>query len=494
MIFCAVVLYLQYFGGFPNHLETALSGSESSPYPLIAWVMGAVDVLLAGNLWLWFFMRRRQLALAADLTVRNQHLAAAHEEKILTQSLLQSVIDTLPMSIWAVDTNGHLILQNRFSISVIGDHRGQRLTDLPLAAQIVQPWQEAVAPGLLGESVIREHWHNLGSGDPRRLQVRIAPVQQNASIIAVVGAHLDITEHFRRDEIHRRTHRMVALGALASGVAHDFNNLLTGMRGYADLITMRSRDEQAHNYASKICATVAQAQALTTRMLAFTRREVLPPDLYDAHAVIAAAVDLFSATKHPDLLVVSTLRAERSQVRGFADELENAILNLCLNARDAMPSGGQMHLTSTVCTVDAATARGLAPYAPTPGEFLHITVRDTGLGMEPEVIAQCLNPLFTTKGDEGSGLGLPNVHACVLDHCGALRIETAPHQGTTVHLWLPLSDPQPLMITTVAKPVLNQENPSPNPHRALDGGPLIDPFAELHARDGATGRRPASIL
>ena len=421
-------------GAHPDSIGTALL-----PDPIVFLASGCIGLLMGSSLWLWMYLHRRQRVLAAELEVRSRQLALAHEETLRTQALLQGVIDTLPMAIWAVDASGQLILQNRFSISAIGDHRGHRLTELPLALQIIQPWQDAIVPGLQGQAAVHEHWHDLGSGDPRRMQVRIAPVQLNTSLIAVVGAHFDITERFRNDEIPRATQRMATLGELTRDITHDFNNLLAGIRGYADLITFRSRDEQAHTYAAKICATVSQAQTLTARILGFARRDAVRRDFYDAHGVISAAIDLFTAT-NPHLVVISSLSAERFQVRGFADLLENAILNLCLNARDALPSGGQVHIASTVCAVDAATASSLRPYAAKPGEFLHITVCDTGLGMIPEVIARCLEPLFTTKGEKGTGLGLANVHACVLDHQGALRIDTAPNQGTTVHLWLPLSE------------------------------------------------------
>lgn len=392
-----------------------------------------------GSLLKWNAKLRRQVALAtADVALRNQHLASANEETRRTHALLQTIIDALPMSIWAVNTTRQVILQNHFSINAIGDHRGQPLNELPLSPQVVEPWQEAIVPGLRGESATLERWHDLGSGDPRRLEIRIAPVRCETSIIAVIGIQFDITERYRSDELHHRTRKMIALGQLAGGVAHDFNNMLAGIMGFADLISIRVVDDKAKIYAAKISASVLQAQTLTSRLLSFARNRTVTHDLYDAHAAITAALDLFSATKHHDLIVTHQFDAEKSHVRGFPALFQNAMLNLCLNARDAMEFGGHLRITSKVCTLDAAATRRLKPYAATPGDFLHIAVSDTGMGMEPEVIAYCLEPLFTTKGERGTGLGLPSVHACVLDHRGALRIESAPRRGTTIHLWLPL--------------------------------------------------------
>ncbi len=396
-------------------------------------------VIIIGSVLMWNAMLRRQVALmTAELALRNQHLATANEETLCTHALLQAVIDALPMSIWAVNPTGHVILQNRFSIGAIGDHRGQYLSGLPLSPQILEPWQEAIAPGLRGESATHERWHDLGSGDPRRLEIRIAPVHRGAAIIAVVGAQFDITERYRSNELHHRTRKMIALGQLAGGVAHDFNNMLTGILGFADLISIRVVDDKAKIYAAKISAQVSQAQTLTSRLLSFARNRAVSHDIYDAHTAITTALDLFSATKHHDVIISSELGAEKSYVRGFPAFFQNAMLNLCLNARDAMEFGGQLRITSDVCILDATATSLLKPYAAVPGDFLHIAVSDTGLGMEPEVIAYCLEPLFTTKGEQGTGLGLPSVHACVLDHHGALRIESAPRQGTTIHLWLPL--------------------------------------------------------
>ena len=429
-----------------NHAEidkiveswTGHGATTTIPWLLIGGLFSAVVVIISSVL-IWNAALRRQVALAtADLALRNQHLATANEETLRTHALLQAVIDALPMSIWAVNTTGHVILQNRFSIGTIGDHRGHYLNELPLSPQVLEPWQEAIAPGLRGESATQERWHDLGSGDPRRLEIRIAPVRRDTTIIAVVGAQSDITERYRSDELHHRTRKMIALGQLAGGVAHDFNNMLTGILGFADLISIRVVDDKAKIYAAQISASVSQAQTLTSRLLSFARNGAASHDIYDAHAAITTALDLFSATKHHDLIVTNELHAEKSYVRGFPALFQNAMLNLCLNARDAMEFGGQLRITSDVCTLDVAAISLLRPYAATPGDFLHIAVSDTGLGMEPEVIAYCLEPLFTTKGEQGTGLGLPSVHACVIDHHGALRIESAPRQGTTIHLWLPL--------------------------------------------------------
>lgn len=409
------------------------------------WIGGCASGVLAiaGGILIWNTVLRRQIARAtAELAERNTHLAVAHEEMHRTRALVQAVIDALPMSIWAFDREGRLILQNRFSVSLIGDHRGTALADIRVPTPVIDSWRAALAPGLRGEMQTQEGWQQVNAGDARRLETRSAPVLLDGDIIAVVGAQVDITERYQTEEMRHRTSKMVALGKLASGVAHDFNNMLAGIMGYADLLSFRVQDDKSKLYAARIADSVVQAKALTSRLLAFARQGSVAPEVYDGHVSIMAALDLFAATRQAKLVVERDLQAQGTSIRGFPALFYNAILNLCFNAGDAMPNGGRLRIASTVVTLDPAASAALAPYAVLSGDYLHVSVADNGSGMEPDVLARCLEPLYSTKGDHGTGLGLPGVHGCMLDHHGALRIDSNPGSGTTVKMWLPLVDSQ----------------------------------------------------
>jgi PAS domain S-box-containing protein len=250
---------------------------------------------------------------------------------------------------------------------------------------------------------------------------------------------IDLTERRSYEAQLRRSETLANLGLLAGGVAHDFNNVLTAVLGYAELIGITTSDDKIRAYASGIGQAVDQAHSQTRRLLAFARRKAIAPGRFDIHAAIETAIDLFSATRHLGIAVIRQLDASPCWAQGYAGQIQNAVLNLCFNARDAMPQGGRLTLRTTVETLGPDIIASFAPYALKPGAHCHLSITDTGCGMTPEVLARCLEPLFTTKGEQGTGLGLPGVHVCVVEHHGAMRIDSVPGQGTTVHLWLPVS-------------------------------------------------------
>jgi PAS domain S-box-containing protein len=270
-------------------------------------------------------------------------------------------------------------------------------------------------------------------------EVRLVPLPWQGRML-VRASIIDLTERRRMEAMRQRSEKSQALGELAGGVAHDFNNVLSAILGLADLIAMRSENAKLKSFATKIIEAVAQAQALTSRLLTFARQGSTTPQLFLVDTAVSDALDLFLTSRPRGTELVRRLSTPTVQVCGFPGLFQNAILNLCLNARDAMPNGGRLELTSTSEHLDASATGALTPYVVKPGKFWHLAVADTGEGMTPAVLARCLEPLFTTKGDKGTGLGLPSVHGGILDHHGAMRIDSSPGRGTTIHLWLPMVD------------------------------------------------------
>ncbi len=286
-------------------------------------------------------------------------------------------------------------------------------------------------PGELDYRIIRP------SGEVRHVLRRSTVVRAaNGCAVRVQGVILDITERTALEERLRQALRLQSLGQLAGCVAHDFNNVLTGIGGYAELLGTRTQDVQAKDYAARICGVVERAHTQTARLLAFARQGASTPVAFDAHVAIAAALDLFQAAR-PGLVEVNrSLTATATGLRGYRGQFESAILNLCMNARDAMPQGGRLTISTTNEDVDDPDR--LAPNTVSRGPFLRIEVVDQGQGMDSVVLTRCLEPLFTTKGERGTGLGLSTVQACAIDHHGALRLDSVPGRGTTITLWLPL--------------------------------------------------------
>ncbi|MDB5620342.1 response regulator, partial [Tardiphaga sp.] len=236
----------------------------------------------------------------------------------------------------------------------------------------------------------------------------------------------------------RRAQKMEALGRFAGGIAHDFNNLLTGIVGSLDLMRTRlaqGRTENVARYIDAAMNSANRAAALTHRLLAFARRQPLIPKSIDANALVISLEDLLRRTigERLDLEIVAA--PDLWCTLCDPNQLESALLNLAINARDAMPDGGK--LTIATANTPVAQARADAP-ALAPGDYICISVADTGTGMSAEVVARAFDPFFTTKPiGQGTGLGLSMIYGFARQSNGHVSIDSRPGRGTTVKLYLP---------------------------------------------------------
>jgi PAS domain S-box-containing protein len=236
----------------------------------------------------------------------------------------------------------------------------------------------------------------------------------------------------------RQAQKMDAVGQLTGGLAHDFNNILAGISGSLELMKIRlgqGRVEDLERHVNAAQSAVKRAASLTQRLLAFSRRQTLDPKPSNLNRIIAGMQELLSRSVGPAIAVETV--APAGLWNSFVDisQLENALLNLCINARDAMPDGGKLRIASANQTLDAEAAaqRGLPA-----GEYVALTVSDTGVGMTPEVLARAFDPFFTTKpAGLGTGLGLSMVYGFAGQSGGAVQIASEPGRGTTVSLLLP---------------------------------------------------------
>jgi two-component system sensor histidine kinase/response regulator len=252
------------------------------------------------------------------------------------------------------------------------------------------------------------------------------PVDGAVTLLAFVQ---DISKHVREEANRAQREKVIALGEMASGVAHDFNNLLCVLSGEVSLISEGlPKDPVISEALERMDAALLTAQDLTNRLLGFLRTRTGDQcGPFDAHAAIHAALDLFNATTSRNVRVRQNLGATVTRINGFEGELRNVLLNLFLNARDAMKASGEL----------AITTRNLANPGAGPAQWLEIRVADQGSGMTPEVLAACRAPFFSTKGDRGTGIGLWTASSVVADLGGSLEIESALGEGTTVSLRLP---------------------------------------------------------
>jgi len=247
-----------------------------------------------------------------------------------------------------------------------------------------------------------------------------------------------LAERDRVEEALRQSQKMEAVGQLTGGIAHDFNNMLQGIASAIQLMDRRiasGRPEEAARYVAAAQGGIERAAALTHRLLAFSRRQALAPTRIDVPSLIEGLLPMLRQTAGPAIDVQLALANPSWPVECDANQLENALLNLAINARDAMlPHGGRL----TIETAEESFVAPTGPPSAATGDYLRFTIRDTGVGMTPDVLSHALEPFFTTKpAGQGTGLGLSQVYGFASQSKGAVRLESTPDEGTSVHLYLP---------------------------------------------------------
>jgi PAS domain S-box-containing protein len=269
-----------------------------------------------------------------------------------------------------------------------------------------------------------------------------APIPGPAgSIQGVVIVFRDVTEQMAREEKLRHASRMESVGQLAAGIAHDFNNILTAIVGSAELLQLDVENQPRQLEATRqIIQAGEQASTLTNMLLDFSRKGPVLSRPLDFHQVLAEVVDLMEENSVPGISFALSPAAERSAMVGDPVQLRQAVINLCLNARDAMPGGGTVHLSTQVVHLDEI-ACAESPFPMEPGPFLRLAVRDTGRGIPPADLERIFDPFYTTKTeDRRTGLGLSAIHGCVLAHRGAIKVHSRESVGTSFILDLPLRE------------------------------------------------------
>jgi signal transduction histidine kinase len=268
--------------------------------------------------------------------------------------------------------------------------------------------------------------------------------QANGNLRAEIRQRQQAEETLRkRDEELRQSQKLEAVGRLAGGVAHEFNNALQAIIGYAEAIREKLRPADAtYRYSEKIFEVTNRAAAITRQLLSFSRQQRLERKHVDANQVVAGLAELVGHTLGERIEVRVALEANAATVYADSAGLQQALLNLCLNARDAMPDGGRLTLSTT-----NATARETGRESDAGAEVdecLLIGIADTGCGMPPEVVEHIFEPFYTTKEvGKGTGLGLALVHGIVQQHGGRIRVRSEPGKGTAFTICLPTKNLPP---------------------------------------------------
>jgi two-component system cell cycle sensor histidine kinase/response regulator CckA len=386
----------------------------------------------------------RWFGTCTDIDDHRQAQDALHREREFLRAVLENVAD----GIVACDAAGDITLLNRAARELAGPadepcplgewarrfaaYRPDGTSPLPAAEQ-------PLARALRGEEVADAELVLVARGGrPRTLVASGQPLAdaRGERLGAVVALH-DITERRRLERQYLQSQKMEAVGRLAGGVAHDFNNLLTVINGYAELmLSTLPASAPAHEMAAEVRRAGERAAALTRQLLAFSRQQVLTPQALDLNAVVTDMGKILRRVIGADIDLATALQPGLWPVKADPGQLEQVLLNLAVNARDAMPRGGRL----TLHTENVDLAEGDARAAAGPGRYVLLTVSDTGIGMTAEVKGRIFEPFFTTKAPgKGTGLGLATVYGIVQQSGGHVEVDSEPNRGSTFRVYLPVT-------------------------------------------------------
>jgi PAS domain S-box-containing protein len=405
----------------------------------------------------------RLLGTVADVTERRRIENAAIE----TAAKFETFAQTMPSMVWTSLPDGRIEWFNARVPEYCGLAAAEMMPNgwSPVhpddVANATSQFVEALASGqpYVAEYRIRRHdgdyrWHLTravplrdGDGTITRWIGTSADIQDqktSEAALAALNATLEQLVRERTAELMaaeatlRQSQKMEAVGQLTGGLAHDFNNLLTGISGSLEMLETRlsqGRMAEVDRYVRLAQGAAKRAAALTHRLLAFSRRQTLDPKPTNVNRLVTDMDELVRRTVSPLVSVEVAAAADLWVVMADPNQLENALLNLCINARDAMPDGGRLTIATSNLMLDDAAARAVEL---PPGAYVSLRVSDTGSGMTPDVIARAFDPFFTTKPiGEGTGLGLSMVYGFVRQSGGQARISSEPGKGTEVCLYLP---------------------------------------------------------
>ncbi|HVZ10143.1 CHASE3 domain-containing protein [Rhodopila sp.] len=420
--------------------------NEQQTQALVVQALFAAGMLLAVGALVWAVNAMRKASSAA-LRLEQEHRAVAHRLRVSLDSISQGV---------AVFDSDFVLTNWNFCF--------QELLDLPRAllregtpyAAIAEHVDDATRDGMETEDQIRHSsatrgpvTYELKTRDMRQLEVRRTEMPDGGFVLTIS----DMTKRAQAENVLREAQKMQAIGQLTGGIAHDFNNLLTVILGNLQLVVTRSDPDNPHLSRLERAIWAAQRGAtLTSQLLAFARKQPLAPKPFDMSAVVAGIVPLLRRTLGENIEIRLVEHASLWPALADATQLENALLNLALNARDAMPDGGRLTLELANKVLDEEYASRHIELR--PGDYAMLAVSDTGHGMSQDVLVRVFEPFFTTKPDgKGNGLGLAMVFGFVKQSDGHINIYSEPGEGTTVRLYLPRARQPAVAATQMQAPV-----------------------------------------
>jgi len=360
------------------------------------------------------------------------HARQITRELLLRKQHLETVIESLQEGILELTAAARVVYANSAASGILGLSEARLLAaELPL---LFPEGQREAVRGLLAAGGNTGPQFEVSLGE-RRLALRYYPFRETGSGGVLLLA--DVSERRRMETRLVQAQRMESIGTLAAGVAHDFNNLLTTILGNAELMIADLAASHPHyGLLQEIARQVQSAKRLTAQLLGFSRRGRYEVRVLELNTLIRETAEAFGRTRK-EIVIRLELAADLHAVEGDLGQLEQLLLNLMVNAGDAMPSGGELALSSRNCGHEAISAN---LFTPREGRYVLLSVRDTGVGMDARTRERIFEPFFTTKEmGRGTGLGLASVYGIVKGHGGYIEVDSSPGQGSTFRIFLPSS-------------------------------------------------------
>jgi two-component system cell cycle sensor histidine kinase/response regulator CckA len=413
-----------------------VSGTVGEEAAVVALRAGANDFMPKGRLARLRPAIERELREAEGRRQRRR----AEDELRASQARYRTIVENTSEGVWLLDGDARTVFANARLGHLLGVEPADivsRSIDEFVTADSRADVARLVAAGKGASQLEVTLKRKDGSRFDALLQAAALgePGAEESALVTVV----DITERKRLEAQLRQSHKMEAVGRLAGGVAHDFNNLLSVIMAYTSmLLDERSLDASARADLVEVGAAATRAAELTQQLLAFSRQQVLAPRVLEMNGVLAGLEKMVRRLLEATIELRLLPHADLGMVRVDQSQLEQVLLNLIINARDAMPAGGRLTVSTTNRVLDAASAdhHGVAP-----GRYVVLTVSDTGAGMDSATQARIFEPFFTTKEKgKGTGLGLATVFGIVAQSGGHIGVQSELGKGTTFHVYLPRVD------------------------------------------------------